>query len=90
LPFEYNPDADCPKWTQHLDRVLPSKAKQDYLAEYFSLPFVKHLNIEKALFLYGSGANGKSVCLEVYTALVGQENTTAETLEKLTKSIRKP
>ncbi|MDR0391462.1 MAG: DUF5906 domain-containing protein [Planctomycetaceae bacterium] len=85
LNFSYDSAAECPRWQSHLDRVLPTVEKQEYLAELFALPFAKHIKIEKVALLYGSGANGKSVCLDVYSALLGNENITSISLEALTK-----
>ena len=46
---------------------------QDLLAECFALAFYSG-EIEKALYLYGQSATGKSVTLNVYRAILGQEN----------------
>ena len=50
--------------------------------------FIKHgsnrLKEEKALILYGTGANGKSVFFEVVSALLGSENTSNYSLQSLT------
>lgn len=74
LPFEYNAAAECPKFKIYLDKVLPEKELQNILAEYFGYIFTKHLKMEQALLLYGSGANGKSVLFDVINALLGREN----------------
>jgi len=56
------------------------------LAEFLGYVFVpqSHLKLEKALFLYGSGANGKSVFYEIMKALLGPHNTSEFTLQSLT------
>jgi putative DNA primase/helicase len=74
LPFEYDDAATCPKFKAHLDRVVPEQELQDILGEYFGYIFTKHLKMEQALLLYGSGANGKSVLFDVINALLGREN----------------
>jgi putative DNA primase/helicase len=86
LPFEYNPKAVAPKFMAYLDRVLPELDKQAVLCEFLGYVFVpqSHLKLEKALFLYGSGANGKSVFYEVMKALLGTHNTSEFTLQSLT------
>lgn len=88
LPFDYNPDSVAPIFMAYLNRVLPDKQSQTVLAEYMASIFIKHgskiLKEEKALILYGSGANGKSVFYEVCNALLGQENTSSYSLEELT------
>lgn len=85
LLFDYDPDADCPKWQKFLDTVLPDpdRSRQKVLAEYFGYVFVKHLKLEKTLMLYGTGANGKSVIFDVINALLGKENVSNYSLESL-------
>ena len=85
LNFEYNPDATAPIFTQYLNRCIPDKDCQMVLAEYIGYVFVKNLKLEKALILYGSGANGKSVFFEIVNALLGQENICSYSLSNLTK-----
>ena len=88
LPFEYNPQATAPIFEAYLNKVLPDKERQRVLAEYLGFVFIKHgsntLKEEKALILYGNGANGKSVFYEVVTALLGNENTSSYSLQELT------
>lgn len=83
LPFPYNEKAECPLFTKYLNRVLPDTALQDILAEYMGYVFVKHLKLEKALLLYGSGANGKSVFFEIMNAVLGTQNVTNYSLQSL-------
>jgi putative DNA primase/helicase len=86
LPFEYNPDASAPLFKKYLDEVLPDVDKQKVLAEYCGYIFVKPsvLKLEKALIMFGTGANGKSVFFEILNALLGSENFSSYSLEKLT------
>ena len=86
LPFEYNPQAKAPIFEAYLNRVLPDKESQRVLAEYLGFVFIKHGNFkeEKALILYGTGANGKSVFYEIVNALLGYENTSSFSLQELT------
>ena len=65
LPYDYNPGADCPMFRRYLDEVMPEKEAQDVLAEYIGWLFIPELKLEKILFLYGSGCNGKSVFVEI-------------------------
>lgn len=86
LPFEYNPDAKAPLFERYLQRVQPDIERQKVLAEFLGYVFVsvKTLKLEKALVLYGGGANGKSVFFEVVNALLGDENVSGYSLESLT------
>jgi putative DNA primase/helicase len=92
LPFEYNPQATAPLFKAYLDKVLPNdekgKNRQKVLAEYLGFLFMKHGNNsikeEKALVLYGTGANGKSVFFEIVNALLGSENISSYSLQSIT------
>lgn len=87
LPFNYNPNATAPLFEAYLDKVLPEKDLQHVLAEYTGYIFVRTttLKLEKALLLYGSGANGKSVFYEILRNLLGEQNTSDYSLESLTE-----
>ncbi len=41
------------------------------------------LKLEKVLFLYGSGKNGKSVFVDIVEALLGKENISHESLSDM-------
>jgi len=88
LPFEYNPQAKAPIFESYLNKVLPDIKRQKILSEYLGYVFMKHgykgLKLEKALLLYGTGANGKSVFFDVVNSLFGFENTSTYSLENLT------
>ncbi|TXE07565.1 phage/plasmid primase, P4 family [Algoriphagus aquimarinus] len=86
LPFAYNEKATAPKFEAYLNRVLPEKDKQEVLCEYLGYIFIptERLKLEKALFLYGGGANGKSVLYDIIRALLGDQNTSEYSLQSLT------
>lgn len=83
LPFEYNPEATYPRFQRFLDEVLPEKESQDVLAEFFGYVFTKGLKMEKALLLFGEGANGKSVIFVIINAILGKENISNFSLSNL-------
>lgn len=91
LPFPYDPAAKWPRWMKFLNEVLPEKESQMVKAEYLASAFLKNgnnfLKTEKAMILYGSGANGKSVVHEVIMALFGRSNVTSYSLESLTDNV---
>ena len=83
LPFEYNPNADCPKWINFLDEMQPDAEAQKVLSEYMGYVFTRHLKPEKVLVLYGSGGNGKSVFFDIMSAIFGKDNITNYSLSEL-------
>jgi len=85
LSFSYDSAETAPMFMKYLNRCLPDQTAQQLLAEYLGYVFInrKTLNLEKALILYGSGANGKSVMFDIVTALLGRNNITSYALESL-------
>jgi putative DNA primase/helicase len=88
LSFPYDPNAIAPKWEKFLNQVLPiddndpDGSRQKVLAEYVGSCFT-NLKTEKMLFNYGSGGNGKTVVMDVISALVGQENVSNSSLKNI-------
>lgn len=83
LPFEFDTKAACPLFEAYLRKVLPEKELQNIVAEFFGYVFTKGLKMEKALLLYGSGANGKSVLFDILNALLGKESISNFSLSNL-------
>jgi putative DNA primase/helicase len=86
LPFMYDCTAGAPMFQSYLNRVLPDIELQNILAEYIGYLFIQPstLKLEKALLLFGTGANGKSVFFEIVNALLGLENFSSFTMQSLT------
>ena len=87
LPYIYNPDSKTPSlFYKYLDDVLPDKNSQLVLAEYIGSIFLakRDYKDEQAMFLLGSGANGKSVFFDIINALLGTQNVTHYSINELT------
>jgi len=85
LNFDYDPNAKAPKFEMFLNKVQPDIERQKVLSEYLGYIFIKSFKLEKALILFGSGANGKSVFFDIVNALLGAENVCNYSLQNLTK-----
>ena len=83
LPVAYDENAKTNLFQQFLDRVLPEKESQNFLAEYIGYALTNNLKLEQCLLLIGTGANGKSVVFDIVNALLGNENITHYTLSQL-------
>jgi len=83
LPYPYKPEATAPLFGKYLDRVLPDKESQKIIQEFLGYSFTNDIKLEKALVLYGSGGNGKSVLFEIVTAAFGKENISHKSLGEL-------
>ena len=84
LAYVYDSQAECPMWHQFIDRVLPEAESQQVLAEFIGYCLMKSHSLEKMLWLYGEGLNGKSVTLEIIEALLGSRNVSFLSLCDLT------
>ena len=86
LPVEYDPDADCPRWDTFIQESVEAD-RREAVQEYVGYTLLTNeLPYERVLLLVGEGANGKSTFLNVVTELLGPENTTGYSLQKLSKS----
>jgi putative DNA primase/helicase len=86
LPFSYEPNTTAPLFERYLNKVQPDQQRQYILAEFIGSVFipVARMKFEKALILFGGGANGKSVFFDIINALLGNENVSGYSLESLT------
>lgn len=85
LPFNYDPNAKAPLFERFINRVQPRVENQKILAEFFGSVFIRTetLKLEKALMLFGDGANGKSVFYDFMNALLGENNVSSYSLQSL-------
>lgn len=84
LPYSYDPKAVCPRWHAFLDEVLPDKLTQTLLGEFIGYCFTRNIKLERMAVFYGTGANGKSVVMDVMRNLFGRVNVSESTLSSLT------
>ncbi|WP_214096396.1 phage/plasmid primase, P4 family [Candidatus Methylacidithermus pantelleriae] len=78
-PVEYDPGADCPRWREFVEQICVDeqgnrdREKEDWL-QLFSGYTLLPGNPEQLIFLFwGSGANGKSVFLDVLGEILGKQ-----------------
>ena len=74
LDFSYNPAAINTVFLNYLIQVLPDEDTRRTLQEVAGYLFIKGLKMEKVFFLFGTGANGKSVFFEVLNGVLGTDN----------------
>lgn len=81
LPFDYDPQAVCPRWRRFLEEVLPGDSDaQGLLQEWFGYVVSGRSSLQKLMFLVGASRSGKSTTAGVLTKLVGAGNVAAPTL----------
>jgi putative DNA primase/helicase len=87
MDFNYDATATCPLWLKTLDEIFScddDKAlKIQFLQEWIGLLLVPETGYDRMVWLLGQGANGKSLILEVVTALLGDDNVCATSLDHL-------
>ncbi len=93
LPVNYLPVdvKGSARWVKFLEEIFPDDPaydKRGILMQFFGYCLLRDARFQKALFLYGTGANGKSTVLDVLMAMVGAENTSSLTLQDLSKQFR--
>jgi len=83
LPYDFDPDAKCPKWHDFLKFSQENDPQRiDLLQEWAGYLLTNDTGYQKFLMLHGDGSNGKSVYCAAIEALVGTENCSHVALEK--------
>jgi len=87
----FNLEADSDRWDQFLEEVFPEDAKKkegelgkaDMLQQFFGYCLLPDCRFQKAMFLYGVGANGKSTALDSLIQVLGRDNTSSLSISDL-------
>lgn len=75
LPVEFRGNAKCEPWLRYLDQVFPEEPdKAETLQKYYGYCLLPDCRFQRCLFMIGSGANGKSVAVDVLVEVLGAEN----------------
>ena len=83
LPYEYDPDTDCPMWRAFLDETFEEDEERIALwQEWCGCNLVPDCSFQKFMLGVGEGANGKGVCTDVQEAMLGAENVSHVPLEQ--------
>lgn len=71
-PVEYDPAAKAPLWEAFLERILPDPELRSFVQRAAGYSLTGSTREQVLFLLYGTGANGKSVFLEILRALHGK------------------
>lgn len=74
LPYSFDEKATCPRWEKYLSEVQSEDDNRKCLQMIAGLSLVPDCSYNVAFFLYGEAGTGKSVFLNVLSALIGKEN----------------
>ena len=84
LPFAYEPSATCPTWEKFLSEVFEGDQERVALIqEFFGYCLSSDTSLQKAMILVGKPRSGKGTIQRVLGALVGPDNSTGYSLERL-------
>lgn len=84
LQFNHLETTDKPKmFFNFLEQILPDKDSREFLLNWLAYVLIDGNYRQKALFLYGSGNNGKGVLSRLIYELVGSDNCTSLTVSQL-------
>lgn len=87
MPIEYDPLATCPRFDAFLVRVQPDPQMRAFIARWFGLSMTA-LPVQKFLYMYGMGANGKSLLAGLMRRMMGDYATMVK-IESLTGKNRR-
>jgi len=78
-PVEYDPDAECPRWLDFLNRVTDGRdGISGFLQRVIGYALTAITSLQVWFLLFGRGANGKSVFLGTISAMLGDYARTAD------------
>ncbi len=74
LPVNYNTNAKCLKFLSFIEGCIPNEASRKALQEFLGYCLSTNTEYQKALFLIGTGNNGKGILLRLIKSFFGQQN----------------
>ncbi|XAI95595.1 primase [Nostoc phage Nsp-JY21] len=87
MPVEFDEDAECPEFDKFFERIQPDRKMREFLLRWFALSMTGLIE-QKLAFLYGMGANGKSVLVDLMAKIFGDYAAVAK-IESLTGTNRR-
>ena len=82
FPIKFDINATCPKTEAFFDQVLTPEQKI-IMEEWLGFYFVRNYMFKKAMIFVGEGDTGKTTLLEVITNLLGHQNISSISLQKM-------
>ena len=83
LPFDYDPDAICPRWDEFLNEVFDDEESIDLLQRWFGYLLTQDTRQQKLLLLVGPTRAGKGTVGRVIKEVFGDDNVTSPQLNSL-------
>lgn len=91
IPVEFDRACQhqCDRWLKYLSETIQTPAVIDQIQEFAGLCLTRDTRFAKCLFLFGPGADGKSVFIKTLIKLVGEDNTSAVSFAELEKEFNR-
>jgi P4 family phage/plasmid primase-like protien len=83
FPIMFDPEADCPKTKAFMGQILDAGQRQ-VVEEWIGYYFYRLYSFKKAIIFVGEGDTGKTTLLETVMFLLGKENVSSVSLQKMT------
>lgn len=88
IPHPYDPQAEAPLFEAFLRRIMPEERMRRFLQRWFGLCMTALTGEQKLCYFYGTGANGKSVLVDLMAWMLNDYAAVAK-IESLTGSNRR-
>lgn len=85
LPYDYDPDAQAPKFNHFIDSIQTEDIKK-VLLEWIGLNLTPVMLAQKFMIYYGLGANGKGIVTGIQRDLCGESNCSSLSLDEIAGS----
>lgn len=82
LPVRYDENATCPEFERFQSEILGEKDRL-VMQEIFGYCLLKDYRFQKFFMFHGDGDNGKGQTIKVLTSLLGKENISGVSLQKI-------
>lgn len=79
MTFEWDPDAECPKFSHYVDTMLSPEAAA-LLWQVIGYTLLSGNPMQVVIYFVGRGGNGKGVVLRALTGMLGAHNVSSLTL----------
>lgn len=84
VPYDYDPEAQCPEWMAFLEKVFPGDPQsQELLQEWAGYVVSGWTHYQKGIQLIGPPRAGKGTVARMLEKLIGKENAVGTTLQTL-------
>lgn len=88
MPVVYDETATCPDFDAFMEEIQPIAEMRRFLQRWFGLAMTALTSEQVFAFFYGSGANGKSVLVDLMSRIMGDYAASAK-IESLTGTNRR-